>query len=109
MNFKDYMEASNLTLEITQVVTILVFVGGWFKLWYEMKQKMALQNQEIKYLKGECMEVKDEFDKLESEVRKNKEDFSIQYNQLGKEIGKVYIKIESTKSEILAAIANIKK
>lgn len=103
------MEASNLTLEISQVVTVLVTAGSLAKMWYSTEKKLALQKQEIEYLKSECKTVKDDFDELEGEVRKNKEDFSGQYNTLTIEIGKIYTKIESTKSEILAAISNIKK
>ena len=68
------MDASNLTLEITQVATLAVVVGGWYKLWFEMKQKMALQNQSIKQLQTDCKTVKDDFDKLELEVKENKEE-----------------------------------
>ena len=100
------MDASSLTIEIG---TIVVTLGSLTKMWYSTDKKLSLQSQEIQYLKGECKEVKDEYDKLEGEVRKNKENFSTQYNTLTTEIGKIYTKIESTKGEILQAIANIKK
>lgn len=102
------MDASTLTLELSQVATVLFTAGMLAKMWFSTEKKNALQKQEIEYLKAECKEVKDEFEKLENEVRRNKEDFSNQYNELSKEIGKVYTKIESTKSEILTAISNIK-
>ena len=102
------MDATTLTLEISQVVTVLVTFGSLLKIHYSMREKMSLQNQEIEYLKNQCNEVKEDFDKLESEVKDNKENFSTQYNELGKEIGKLYTKIETTKGEILQAIANIK-
>lgn len=74
-----------------------------------MKEKSALQDREIDYLKEECKVVKDDFEALELEVRKNKEDFSNQYNELGKEIGKIYTKIESTKGEIIREIHKLGK
>lgn len=102
------MDEISLTLEIS-IASVLITFGGLAKMWYSIEKKLALQKQEIEYLKSECKEVKEEFEKLENEVRKNKEDFSGQYNTLTIEIGKIYTKIETSKGEVLQAIANIKK
>lgn len=103
------MNATNLTLEITQVIIIIAFAAGWIKLWYSQKEKMALQDREINYLKSECAVVKKDFDLLESEVRKNKDDINIKFEEVNKNITELSIKIESNFGQIIMHIDKITK
>ncbi len=102
------MEATSLTLEITSVITLIFSIAGGLKLWYEMKQKMALIKQELDYLKSECMSVKNEFTDLETKVEENKEKVGTMYLETKQEIHDLNILVEKTKNEILTAISNIK-
>lgn len=102
------MDASTLTLEISQVVTVLVTFGSLLKIHYSIKEKIALQSQEIKQLKLDSKEVKKEFDELEKEVEKNKDNVITMYMETKQEIQSLTLQVEKTRSEVLTAIANIK-
>ena len=102
------MDAASLTLEISQVVTVLLTFGMLLKIHYSMKEKLALQNQAIKQLQSDCKEVKIDFDKLEGEVKENKENVLKMYLETKQEIQNLTLQVEKSRSEVLQAIANIK-
>lgn len=103
------MDASTLTLEISQVVTVLVTFGSLLKIHYSIKEKIALQSQEIKQLKTDSIQVKEEFEKLELEVDKNKDNVSQIYLETKQEIQNLTLQVEKNHSEVLIAISNIKR
>jgi len=103
------MNATNITLEITTVVSVVGTVVTLLTFWFKMENKMNLQNQKIEHLEAQDITTHRRIDSLKSEMVKNTESLTEKYENISSGVTDLKIEMEKNKGEILAAIEKIKK
>lgn len=103
------MDATNITLEITTVVSVVLTVVSLLSFWFKMDKKLSLQNQKIKYLEEQNGKTELKFIALEVEMDKNTDALSKKYDSVSYSVNELKVEMEKNKGEILAAIEKLKK
>lgn len=103
------MDATNLTLEITTVVSLISTIVGLLTFWFKMENKLNLQNQKIGHLEMQDKVMHTRIDSLKSEMVKNTDSLTEKYDSIYVGLNDVKVEMERNKGEILSAISEIKK
>ena len=76
------MDATNLTLEITTVVSLISTIVGLLTFWFKMENKLNLQNQKIGHLEMQDKVMHTRIDSLKSEMVKNTDSLTEKYDSI---------------------------
>ena len=102
------MDATNITLEITTVVSVIGTVVTLLTFWFKMENKMNLQNQKIQHLEEQDKTTHIRIDSLKSEMVKNTDSLTEKYDNIATGVNDLKVEMEKNKGEILSAISEIK-
>ena len=103
------MDAKELTLELTTVVSVISTIVGLLTFWFKMENKLNLQNQKIDHLERKDDLTHKRIDSLKDETVRNTEALQDKYDGISKGVNALKVEMERNKGEILNAIEKIKR